>query len=769
MRLGQATQEHDMPKSPKLRLLRKRSEMSPGSPSASAAAPRMMTRAALAGQTVTAPSGPEKLRRHTIDATVTRHAARKAANDMATLLPSPPKQLANKSLPTSTAKLAGAFMFSLAKPSSLSLKVAREVLDDPEKLRHYASICFAMFDMNCDGYLNLEELLQCMHHMNTSLGVGEFTRRDVQRFLRRFDTDGNQLLDRAEYEQLYRSLLLAKLHEFEPTPFCREMFIEARKGVPEDHYQLLSVLGAGSFGIVRKVQCKQSKAVRVMKSVDKQKAIKRGYALDHLVQEIDKLKALDHPAVLRLFEYYADAQYLYLITDLLPGGDLLNALEIAAKNRIPLQESWVRQVVLQACEGLAYIHAKGIMHKDIKLENIMLSSVEPPKAVIIDVGLAELFPSDKGDSYRSGDAAGTLATMAPEVIKGSFTYKCDVWSMGCCLFALLCAKPRKLQECKTDETSWFEYFYPFVSPEHETRAELIAYLGRQRQGPHMEQLSCGSEASDLILHLLTYDQNLRPNMPQVLAHPWFQELRSRVAVLETAQLDSLMQFHRADALVQAVLLDVASQLPLGKLEEVSGLFESFDKDGNGMLDGTELAEALQHAGLGKEVATRTAARLLASCGGGSMEFSRFVAAIVSSRGDLLKRQLRSSFDRLDSNHDGFLSRAELQQLLERSKAWSRHVGHKHIRGEGGASSESVSRRQSTSELLDDSFDMEEVDLRSSVSSSASTALDEDHGSRPFRKRAARAAQDAFEAIGGIPGRSRVSFPSLQRHLAGLLA
>lgn len=536
--------------------------------------------------------------------------------------------------------------------------------------------------------------------------------------------------------------------------FCREMFISRRQGRPEDHYRVLGVLGKGSFGVVRKVQCRQTKAMRVMKIVDKQKALSGGYPLKLIMEEIDKLKSLDHPAVLRLFEYYADSRSLYLITDLLPGGDLLEAVEKSYAERKQLPEGWVAVVFRQACEGVAYCHAKGVMHKDLKLENIMLCSIEPPEAVVIDVGLAELFPPSEAESFKSADAAGTLATMAPEVIRGSFNAKCDVWSLGCCLYALLCTRPRRLRDSpetepsNEDDGSYYNYFYPFRPPLGESRSELKAYLERQKRGPDLARLRCSAAADDLVKEMLAYEEPSRSQMRQILAHRWLQS-RDREQVLGAGQVDSLLQFHRTNALAQAVLLDMASQLPLAQLRELTQLFESMDKDGNGMLDRGELTEALTKAGLQPEQARQAAVRLLRD-GGGAVEFSRFVAALVPSCRDLLSAKLlRSSFDRLDENGDGFVSRAELQRLLERA-------GSKLAQAQQQlAEKDKLLQKASTAHLPGDRGDR--------VPDSSDDESCPTSGSK--RLRAAKAARKAFDNISG-EGRVRVSFESLHRLLGG---
>ncbi|CAJ1456053.1 unnamed protein product, partial [Effrenium voratum] len=382
--------------------------------------------------------------------------------------------------------------------------------------------CFAAADVNGDGELSFEELCKCMQKMNAELGIGDFTDRHVEHYMQRFDIDGDKLLNPEEFLELYRTLLMVKLEEVEPADFSRNMFIGRRKGKVEDDYRVSGIMGVGSFGVVRKVLCRNTGTTRVMKVVDKQKALSGGYPLKLIMEEIDKLRTLDHPAVLRLFEYCADERNLYLITDLLPGGDLLDAVEGSYNKKRYLQEPWVRDVFRQVSEGVAYCHAKGVMHKDLKLENIMLASFDPPEAVVIDVGLAELFPVSEADSFRSADPAGTLATMAPEVIRGSFNAKCDVWSLGCCLYALLCRRPLRLEdnvrgEGGKDTVELYDYFYPFTPPPDESRQELKAYLVRQKEGPDFSRLQCSDEAKDLLAQLLIFDRDPRPPMRQVLS------------------------------------------------------------------------------------------------------------------------------------------------------------------------------------------------------------------------------------------------------------
>jgi len=396
-----------------------------------------------------------------------------------------------------------------------------------------------------------------------------------------------------------------------------------------------------------------------MKSVDRRQAEASGMPLAIIAEEIDKLKTLDHPAVLRLFEYYVDDHSIHLITDVLAGGHLLEVMKNKILAGCPPTETWVCEVFEQVCKAIAYCHGKGVMHKDLKLDNMMLDSQEPPQAVVIDVGFAELFPVHEAETHRSTLKAGTLSTMAPEVIMMNFNYKCDVWSLGCCLYGLLCKRPTAFRK---SDGSFEVHPYPFLIPEERTPAALQDFMHKQQQGPDWSNFIGGANARDVITRMLTFDARFRPGMQEVLMHAWFHSPFGKHQVLEHEQLQSLLSFHHSNALEQAVYLDVASQVPIDQLHDIARIFESMDVDGSGRLDAAELAGALREAGLDPQLAAQAAQNLVQD--GGSVEFSTFVAALVQSKRSLFKRHLRDAFNRLDTDGSGFITQDELRQLLE---------------------------------------------------------------------------------------------------------
>merc|ERR1719456_356574 len=136
---------------------------------------------------------------------------------------------------------------------------------------------------------------------------------------------------------------------------------------PSQCYFTEKKLGEGAYGIVHLVKHKQTGDMRVMKVVNKAQAMQGGTPLAMLKQEINTLMLLDHPHILKLFEYFVDSSNFYLIMDLVPGGELLDVVEKKVKESggAYLDEGWVATIFEQVLQSVSYCHAKGVMHKDL--------------------------------------------------------------------------------------------------------------------------------------------------------------------------------------------------------------------------------------------------------------------------------------------------------------------------------------------------------------------------------------------------------------------
>jgi len=144
------------------------------------------------------------------------------------------------------------------------------------------------------------------------------------------------------------------------------------------------------------------------------------------------LKKVDHPNIVEYFETYENQHFLYLVMELCTGGELFDKNDVYLKNDHAYTEQEAARVTFKCLEALQHCHAMGITHRDIKPENVMFG--KDGEVRLVDFGLA------KDSVLQMRSYAGTPFFMAPEVLDGCYTHKCDIWSLGCVLYMLNAGK-----------------------------------------------------------------------------------------------------------------------------------------------------------------------------------------------------------------------------------------------------------------------------------------------------------------------------------------
>ena len=191
------------------------------------------------------------------------------------------------------------------------------------------------------------------------------------------------------------------------------------------------VLGKGAFGKVYRAVDKKNPEFKVaIKVLNKDKMTQKD--LQHVMDEVDMLKKVDHPNIVEYFETYENQHFLYLVMELCTGGELFDKNDVYLKNDQPYTEHEAAKVIFKCLEALQHCHSLGITHRDIKPENIMYG--KDGEIRLVDFGLA------KDSVLKMRAYAGTPFFMAPEVLNGSYTHKCDIWSLGCVLYMLIAGK-----------------------------------------------------------------------------------------------------------------------------------------------------------------------------------------------------------------------------------------------------------------------------------------------------------------------------------------
>ncbi|KAL1306119.1 hypothetical protein AAFC00_004235 [Neodothiora populina] len=186
-----------------------------------------------------------------------------------------------------------------------------------------------------------------------------------------------------------------------------------------DHFRLLRVVGKGAFGKVRIVERKDTGLTFALKYIRKDEVV-RSESVRNMIRERRMLEHLNHPFLCNLRYSFQDVEYLYIVVDLMTGGDL--RFHISRKS---FTEEAVRFWIAELGCALRYIHGQNIVHRDVKPDNVLLDS--DGHVHLADFNVATDLTPGKALTSRSG----TLAYLAPEVYRGKgYGAECDWWSLG---------------------------------------------------------------------------------------------------------------------------------------------------------------------------------------------------------------------------------------------------------------------------------------------------------------------------------------------------
>ena len=195
------------------------------------------------------------------------------------------------------------------------------------------------------------------------------------------------------------------------------------------------ILGSGVSGLVRKVTHRATGIQYAVKCLDLG-LLETEESLEQLRQEIFIMCQLDHPGVVRLEEVYESTSEIYLVQELCHGGELFDRLDDQPDYHYTEQQC--ARLVKQMLCAVRYIHTKEIIHRDLKLENFLFTTVEANAQLkMIDFGLSKHFKF--GEVQH--EAVGTPYTVAPEVIRGNYDERCDIWAIGVITYLLLSGEP----------------------------------------------------------------------------------------------------------------------------------------------------------------------------------------------------------------------------------------------------------------------------------------------------------------------------------------
>ncbi|CAD8170533.1 unnamed protein product [Paramecium octaurelia] len=418
-------------------------------------------------------------------------------------------------------------------------------------------------------------------------------------------------------------------------------FIVEKQNSYTDDYKLGGVLGVGAFSQVRKVTHRKTRAIRAMKVISKSR-LSTTELQQNFINEINVYKQLDHPHILKLYEFYQDEKNFYIIIELCTGGELFD--KIIEKGSFSEKEA--SYVMKQIMSAVLYAHNQNIVHRDLKPENVLLdiTSQGNYNVKVVDWGTAKIFSPNQ----QINEKFGTLYYMAPEVLKRNYNEKCDIWSCGVILYILLSGIP------------------PFGGKTDLEIQKSISY-GKYTLDSDVWN-SVSAHAKDLVSQMLQYDVQKRLSAKQVLEHPWVQLQHQEKVDKQIVQcrLKNLVNFRAEQKLQQATLMFIGTTM-ISKEEknQLMQAFKEMDQNGDGILTKEEILETYKKY-MDDETACQEVQKIMDLVdmdGSGTIDYTEFIIASMDRKKAVQKEKLKEAFQIFDKDGNGFISEQEIKEVL----------------------------------------------------------------------------------------------------------
>ena len=387
---------------------------------------------------------------------------------------------------------------------------------------------------------------------------------------------------------------------------------------PWNFYEELEELGSGFYGVVKKVRLiKNPEIIRAMKIIPEENIVQGEGA--SLIDEIEILKILEHPNIMKVYESFVYNHNYYIISELCDQGHLLSKLEKIGK----MDQIVVKFLMGQIFNAVSYLHSKNILHGDLKLENVLLYTASKRggrrftsinqdfnhdesltedinknfgkknysnkskkyitdmmnyEVKLIDFGCSKYFVKNKKKKKLSG-IIGTSIYCSPEVVDNLYDENCDEWSCGVLMYILLCGEP------------------PFYGENEEEIFDKVKKCDYSFSNPAFKKVS--KNCKDLIRKLLEPKKQYRIKAREALRHPFFTEnFDPNSAMTENTDLNYLKQFINPIGYIskfhEAVIAFLCVNF-ISKDEEnnLRKLFRYMDKEGKNSISKKELKQSLE--------------------------------------------------------------------------------------------------------------------------------------------------------------------------------
>jgi len=428
--------------------------------------------------------------------------------------------------------------------------------------------------------------------------------------------------------------------------FNKETFIFRTPGNLSDKYEKIKELGSGSYGKVFRVKNKITEQTCACKELAKKKIAD----IDKFNLEISIMSKCDHPSIIKLYEIYEDARHIDLVMEECVGGELFDRILSRIESGNLYSEKQAANIFKQMMSAVSYCHSQGICHRDLKPENILFLTKEEDSPIkVIDFGLSKIFgdvtKNKKQNKKNMQTRVGTAYYVSPEVLKGDYDEKCDIWSAGVILYILLSGDP------------------PFNG---ENDNEIYRAIAKKKYSfPEKEWKNISEDAKDLIKHMICEPQD-RYTAQQVLNHKWVTQLAPNAQEsLKSINVENLKNYTKQNKLKKAVLTFIASRLGENDVKILKDIFQNLDSNKDGTLALDEVKKGIEQLkNPDFKVDIDTLFKSMDTDHSGRIDYTEFLAACMDKSIYLREERLLEAFKMLDIDSSGKISKEEIKKSLK---------------------------------------------------------------------------------------------------------
>ena len=480
-------------------------------------------------------------------------------------------------------------------------------------------------------------------------------------------------------------------------------FIRQKTGKIEDDYLFIKNLGQGGYGKVIKATHKKTGMIRAIKFIPKNN-LKFGYTDEDIFREIEILRKLQHPNIMKLYEFYSDYEYYYLVNEYCSEGDL-NDKMIKIEN---FDENIVKILMFQIFQAVYYLHNKNVIHGDLKLENIMIDNINTKtleekkinkfkknlsflssiktdlensfnyeeelnnqqnsskennnlimqfnetknfELKLIDFGASKIFTKYKRNFE---DTVGTLYYCSPEVLKNNYDFKCDIWSCGVTMYILLTGD------------------IPFKGNNEEEIMKSILNDKLDFEN-NIKLKNISDDAKDLIKKCFIYNSNKRISAKEALNHNFFKSGINKYNLFNDDLIDDtinvlniLREYPKYNIITQLFIAFIThnfiDKIYMNKIKKV---FFLINKSLDGQIKIEELINAYKMANINikKNDIIKIFKSLDSTKANNNIEYEEFLRAGIDKKLIFTEEHIKLGFEMIDFQKKGKINVYEIKQIF----------------------------------------------------------------------------------------------------------